>query len=48
MEGRLREICEFLEEYDAVTTATFGWFCYEGLTRVLPQMMLEISDLIWQ
>ena len=48
MECWFWQICELLEQNDTVTSTPFRWFGNEGLSRVLPHMMLKISDLVGQ
>lgn len=48
MERRLRQVGKLFQQDDTIAATTFGWFGYEGLTGVLPEMVLKVSDFIWK
>ena len=48
VESRLGQVGELFEQDDAIASSAFARLGDERLARELPQVMLEVSHLVWE
>lgn len=43
-----RKVTELFEQDNSITSSSLGRLCNKSLLRILPHMMLKVSDLVWK